>query len=738
MKQRKKLNKNISLENNKFIQSLEAVGDLLVFETEQKKINSEIINSLDRIVEIQKKIFQNKDKINKNYNIYFEVLINQIIRIHFSGVEAKNDEIGRNAVYRIIWILEELSKGTNNKIDIQLLMSSLFRIMKVATNKNDISMYSSSFHWYKTIFSNDFKIEYLDFFNTQLFSFIHHIISNDFFSLFKSFVSFSVESIFIESTRETIWEYNRLVNFEIYQQIREKIDKKRLELESNINYLYKNKELNNWLVKFQELKNDLMQYFSGESEAKAKNIEDEIIKTTISKFKYNNLLEIIFELCAYCLFKMKIDYIKYIWDYKQPPDSDATWVGHDIIPTNLAGLINLFFSRYSTNRIIDSWEDHRGTSLYYDRYFLLLLMNILKRSRIDLESEETFKFLGRYNIISLHDIESYIDYLINIANGLKSQKGFQDLFDFTSEEFEKNLDSKVIDFLEKLKSFSKSRINDLIIETDISLKRIELFKKKVLAGFNNINKLRDIFIFYKKHDYKIEMGKVNDTVELIAFEDFCEKVAFIENWYVDYTGFGEKFGSDIALNENVNLFKNILDGCEKIEEKFFLKILNKIRNYTNYIMVLNDFNLYQYSLLYKNFILKSADDKQFLEINNFSGWYKIKNNKIPIFKFNYNKIDKGLLLLNVNNMGRLITYTIHEDNNVEKSKKNIINIKITEFSKNTDTIKYFLKRRPIFFNINTSEMEKENFFKSHVLINIYGKFEYRKFKNFNGFFMKLR
>lgn len=738
MKQRKKLNKNIFLENNKFIQSLEAVGDLLVFETEQKKINSEIISSLDRIVEIQKKIFQNKDKSNKNYNIYFEVLINQIIRIHFSGVEVKNDEISRNAVYRIIWILEELSKNTNNTIDIQLIMNSLFRIMKVATNKNDISMYSSSFHWYKTVFSNDFNIEYLDFFNTQLFSFIHYIISNDFFSLFKSFVSFSVESIFIESTGKTIWEYSRLVSFEIYQQIKEKIDKKRLELENNINYLYKNKELNNWLVKFQELKNDLMQYFSGESEAKAKNIEDEIIKTTISKFKYNNLLEIIFELCAYCLFKMKIDYIKHIWDYKQPPDSDATWGGHDIIPTSLAGLINLFFSRYSTNRIIDSWEDHHGTSLYYDRYFLLLLMNILKRSRIDLESKETFKFLGRYNINFLHNIESYIDYLINIANGLKSQKGFQNLFDFTSEEFEKNLDSKVIDFLEKLKSSSKSRINELIIEKDISLKRIEIFKKEVLAGFNNINKLRDIFIFYKKHDYKIEMGKVNNAVELIAFEDFCEKVAFIEDWYVDYKGFGEEFGSNIALNENLSLFKNILSGCKKIEEKLFLKILNKIRNYTNYIIVLNDFNLYQYSLLYKNFILKSTDDKQGLEINNFSGWYKIKNNKIPVFKFNYNKIDKGLLLLNVNNMGRLIIYTIHEDNNLEKSKKNIINIKITEFSKNTDVIKYFLKRRPNLFNINTSEMEKENFFKSHVLINIYSKSEYRKFKNFNGFFMKLR
>jgi len=737
MKQRKKLNSNKFLERNTFTQSLEAIGDLLVFETAQKKVTAGILDNLDRIVSILRKIIENRKKNEEQFSIYFQISINQIIRIYFAGLDSKNDEISRNSTYRIIWILEDLSKKDGNREYINFLFDNLSRIMGAAIENNDISMYASSFHWYQNVFKNDFKIEYLDFFNERLFSFVQYIIMQNSLSLFQSFVSFALESIFVDYSRETLWDYCRLADNDNYRKINKKIISKRRGLDNRIDYLYANENLEIWLKEFQDLKTELEQYFNDEQAVEAEKIEEKINKTAVAKFKYNNLLEIIFALGAYSLFKEKSDYIRYIWEYKQPPDSDATWVGHDIVPNKIESLINLYYSRNSTSRIIHTWEDRHGTSSYYDRYFLLLLIRILNKSSKSFGNKETFSFLEKYNINFLHNIESSIDNLIVLSNQLISWDFIKDIFRFSKEEFNRNLSEILVPFLEELKSNANNQINKIVTEKDISKKRVEIFKKEVLSSFKDIKKLRNIFMYFNKYEFETVNKKEEESIECNSIENICEKEAFVEDWYVDYQGFGERFGRTLALNENQLLYKQIIEECEKVEEKLFLKVIKRIRNYSNYIILLNDFNLFRYSILYENFIMKNADEKNNLDFNNFSGWFKFKDNKIPIFNFNYNKSDKGILLLNKFKTGNLVQYSTFKCKKSEDDIENSINITITEFIKNPSVIENFLEENPGFFKETTSEAEKNIFFEKNVFINIYEYFKYKKAKNFKGYFLEL-
>lgn len=75
----------------------------------------------------------------------------------------------------------------------------------------------------------------------------------------------------------------------------------------------------------------------------------------------------------YCLFHKRYDFIKYLWEYKQPSDSDSIWAGDHIIPENPSGLINMYFVKLDREKIRNFREDRHGIEKYLKEYIILLL-----------------------------------------------------------------------------------------------------------------------------------------------------------------------------------------------------------------------------------------------------------------------------------------------------------------------------------------------------------------------------
>ena len=82
-------------------------------------------------------------------------------------------------------------------------------------------------------------------------------------------------------------------------------------------------------------------------------MEGDIRDFVTAQFKYSNLTEVAFAIGAYCLFKQKPEYIRYLWEYKQPPDSDAGWIGSDITPNTIISVLQLYLGRGLIERKIN-------------------------------------------------------------------------------------------------------------------------------------------------------------------------------------------------------------------------------------------------------------------------------------------------------------------------------------------------------------------------------------------------
>ena len=397
-------NKKLSDKQNVLIKTLEGIGDILVFETKRQN-NKLVLEGLQKITDIIKKLFDikendpekfkqlvfsqeflefyKKDEKNakfllgfdpKKYLISFSTAINQVTRVYDAAINSQNEEISKLAVYHIKLILARLTKRPNNDLFVEQVLRKLPEISKIAIERNDKSMYASSIHWYTDVVFNclgredgDFDLTYLELFNKYFFLTVKHIVSEDHKSLFYALVSSLVDGINVPLYNQgKVWNYGYLIlqsDFKIYKKLNEKynLEKKINELVNSETDLDSKDKLKTWLKKFDELKAIIEPNLTPAQRKEAKQLEKEIKEFVLSQFKYNNLLKIIFAIGAYCLFKQRALYIKYLWEYKQPPDADAVWIGHDIVPTTLDEVIRLYFKSEVFKQKIEFWEGHHGS-----------------------------------------------------------------------------------------------------------------------------------------------------------------------------------------------------------------------------------------------------------------------------------------------------------------------------------------------------------------------------------------
>jgi hypothetical protein len=397
--------------------SIEALGDILVFQTKNKKENKIVKDGLRKIAEIVNMLlkFQKDDLFffkkfifSSEYNNLSEIeklvlshlfteeaspilttIINQFQRINETATEVKNIEIINQSIWRISYILVDLTSIEHNKFNniylIEQFLKKINDIRFFLLNQQGVfitySSYSSSIEWYTlTVFKIDYKerkfnINYLPLLSKYLWESIKSIIDNDKFDIFKS-LTFDVQN------------------------------------------------LNQDLIDINE---------------------DKYLKK--DEFKFNNLMVILFYMAAYCLFKKKFDYIQYLWNYNQPLDADATWIHRDVVPLGTFYIIIFFFN----NQIILGkhyrWDDHHGSSRYLKQYLILLLIRSLytkKQPEIDQLIHKGKIIFENLNKNCLNDMKfMFLEECINTAKEIKNNSDNKTLLNSLNFEVKAQVDSVI-------------------------------------------------------------------------------------------------------------------------------------------------------------------------------------------------------------------------------------------------------------------------------------------------------
>jgi hypothetical protein len=768
--------KKINRQDN-FIQSLEGIGDILVYETRRQK-NKLVLNGLERITDTVMRIFEiqrenphkfdrliaSKDYIDlyerdekkakslltfnpEKYLVGFSAPINQIVRVYESAINSQNQEISEFAVYYIIWILDELSSSENNTLFVEQILRKLYEISRTSVQRKDNSAYAAAIHWYTDIVFNRlgrkaaFQTSYLALFDKYLFFIVQYIVSQEQTTIFYSLVSSLVDGIHIpDYHRGKVWDYGHLVlfkNIERHKELDAKygLDKKIQELADSENDLNTQEKLGVWFNKFEELKTIIDPNLDDEQKSSAQEIEENIREFVTSQFKYQNLLEVVFAIGAYCLFKNRYDYIKYLWEYKQPPDSVATWVGHDITPNTLDDVIRFYFRENNLKRKFDFWEGHHGNDRYYKQYFLLLLARILQGVYVD--SDGKYSQIENYKLPSLpnyrlSDLSHSIEGFIELANELKQAGNMLEEIGLDALKLDNLFDDKLIPLLNKLKEEAEKQISARHKSTNISSKRVKEFKKEVIKAFYEVATIRNIFTNYL-NAYEDKTKEHTNEKRRFTINIVDDKAAFFEEWHVHYVNWGENYGRDFASSEDTDLFNKIAKDCIDTIEEGFETTLVKIKNPDDIIILSTKMAFWRFFEDSKNFRPKWYRDIKQLDVKGFDGWYDLNGKLIPIFNIYHRMIDNQILVLNKSKVGRLVQLSPLNHGESKESVEDIFYIDIQAYSENDKLMEEIIKEPPEWLKKIGNEKKQREHLKERVRIQIFERFEFRKHENFEGY-----
>jgi len=776
---------DINKKQSKLIKSLEGMGDILVLDVADRK-NDRVKETLKIIHNILLKLMKKKKdnpeffekmllhedffrlyKEDENeaklrmslypekYLISFSSAINQIIRVHAASLREKNEETSRSAAHHLTYLLAEFAQEPDNKIFIEQVLNNISNIVRNAVKNDDPSIYAASIHWYPDIVFNKmrqhddaFRIEYLDVFDKYYFSLIKFIISRDKTNIFKGFVSTVYEGFTISSwDASRLWDYGHLIlrrDFNKYKEIESEFN-----VEAKLKALSKYKgaldtleKFNSWMKDYEEYTAIIDSNLSDLDKEEAQNLDRKIRGYVEEQFEYNNFTKLVFGVCAYCVFKNKPEYIKYLWEYKQPEDAEAVWVGHDIVPMTLSSLLSSYYASDLSHRKFDFWEEHHGSELYYSRYFVLLLTRIIRTISDDKIDDTIENFhLPKMDIFQLVRVEHSIESLLPIAKKLGENNDFiLKLGILKEEDIARIFSERVIPFLQSLKILAKKCIINIQKEQSISRKRVDEFKKEIILSFYEEANLRYIFKYLSKY-----VDKTNETyegeVKLRGINTLDDKAAYFDKWHISFVDWAENRGRQMAMGEDEQILTSIVSNCE---ESTMDNLDNLIRENPNVIIIATFHAAYGNLEDLGNFVPKWVPKGGKIplfegkELSGFQGWYKVDENFIPII-YSWNRdLDKGFIVLDKKNVGNFIQYSPLDSDKDKALKEGFFYISIIAFSDDASLLDRFISKPPDWLmDIGDEEAQKE-YLKQRVLLNVYERFEFKPLEGQkSGYFIKM-
>jgi uncharacterized membrane protein len=771
-------NKELVLRQAEFVRALEGIGDILTFETKNKKGSKDVIQGLKRIEDIVKrfldiqkhnpkkferlllsqdffKIYQENQQDAElvlalapdKYLISFSTAINQLLRIHEAAIATKNDEISKFATYYLTSLLAHTSQTPNNNLLVEQLLKNISDIRRFAIINQDISMYTTTTGWYihivfNTLNKEGFDLCYLELFDRYFFESVKYIILENKAQIFQYLITLLVNGIHrpfhnegsIDDYAYLLWESNFQKYNQLYQDY--KIDVKVKDLEYFGSYIDTRKKLDLWLGKFDEIKRILEPQFNPEQKINAKRMEVEIRDIATFQFKYNNLIIVVFAIGAYCLFKKQPEYIKELWEYKQPPDSDAMWIGNDIIPNTIDNLINLYFGEGFFRNSFIYWEEHHGKETYYKKYFLLLLARMLQKGEQD-QIINSYNLPNHLNTYCLNDINYSVGNLVEIVGELKKETDVLRTLGFDITKVDEIFDNKLIAFLQSLKPKVERQIKSIARNQKISSNKVDEFKANLTDGFNEMIVIRNIFKNHNIYDDKTN-EELKNTLDSFGFAEVRDKDAFFEEWYIDYTKIGTTYGRNIARSEDLQLIKEIASYCTEIKVDNLEEVFKKFNNLSNLLIISKNISMHDFFSNSKNFKLRWETNVPAIETRGFVGWYKINEENIPAFeRYFQNDNEKIVMFIDTSKLGKFIQYSPLNEGNKEEFVKDIFHMNIQAFSENIELMNNVLNNPPDWLvDVGDKDKQREHL-EEKVLIEVSEKFELSKSQEFEGYLVKL-
>jgi hypothetical protein len=767
---RKVNNKKLSILQRRFTDSLEGIGDILAFEVRQKRNEESVRKGLQQLQKAGKKLFELKKEKNNDiekilyspdlfrlqkldqieaslqlaflpekHSIALAAVTNQFLRVRRVASEIDDLEIVLSSDYNLIQLLKHLSQIENNEQSVGMLLGVLRDLRYSYSDSRDDSVYYIYIGWYITsVFDKKFDIEYLSHFNRDFSSCARQIVSKDRSQLFNQLVDLLHSSIKPPPQASYILDNfdNRLmtIDYEAYCKAdRTSNLANEIEQLQNLSRQIKTlKELNICLELCDKLKSIIEANFTRADQQSLNHDLTQIKKHTEFRLKLNTLRERIFDLGAYCIFKNKFDYIYQLWTFKQPEDADANWLGIDIVPQSLTELFDLCFGGSCLqNSAGIHWEDHYGSSRYYNLYTLILcLREFLRTSAYENGSYQSLngKVKMPFDAISytLAEIKNIAERLLLFADQIKEMKDQLSQLKFDGERVDKIIEEALKPFLRSVTDKADNQIEVLLRNKRISINKFRDFCNDFVDGYKQVISVRSLFQYLDLYIEQQCPDTDSESGDLWGMESAEDKSIFFDDWYIDSDRLGDSFGNDFARDENSYILTELTNSVESFQVDTIDEAIERLEENVDAIIIFVNYSPYHLFNDPTRFRWKSESDE--FDVPGFVGSYIHRDHQLPTFKYfcrlPKEKIasEKFVLVIHQKSFPRLIQCYLEKHEISSEMLVEYFRFHVQEFSDNQSLIDRYLERPPEWLAKQGDRSEQKQYLESRVLLKIHEKF----------------
>lgn len=538
----------------------------------------------------------------------------------------------------------------------------------------------------------------------------------------------------------------------VYSEIKLQTDKKEIK-----EWYYKINQLYNELINLSNL-TELQQWWKDYSEAHEKILEqielsgllenyiEKLIKIKVKKsnwerltgfYFFNNLKELLSFVAAYALFVENYRYIYEFWHYNQPRDASAVNYGNRLLPETMHEII-MAFVKFDNNSSISEYylRGHHEIGYYYKQYLSLLFLRQYWLPKLYV-FQEFLSIDTIPNIVDFNDIESFkskIELFRKIVNQTLEDNTLLD-----NLKIKKEIISKAIKQPSEILDDLISKLNNKRVQYERKAKLDEIavknFKKSVLDIYSKRAFYRNILTYIFKFEAELNIDKTETGSISFGIDEINIKNFLAEGDTGHYIGFVERYGHEIAYQENNNLQNKIIPRLRNIYVK--IDDVNEIlqrTNLTNKVIISRniDFSYEIFQNELKDFTpkheIKNIDKESELYMV-FSGRYK----GCDIFT-HYDEIGwKGIMIINKNGSGKISQFKPGEKAKEEDFEGHLL-FKIDAYSddKNAEMRKNLLDNPPDWLIEKGDKQEQEKFLETQVRIQLAESILIEFDENFKG------
>jgi len=630
------------------------------------------------------------------------VILQELKRIHSSAMDVRNDYGSRHSTYVLIGLLSTLTASTGNLSAVRQILELIQDFAYRAAQRDDISMHAAGAHWFLSIVfpyrPAVFKLDYLDACENALIRIMRDVVGLGQFELFKSLVSYVHHSHITPLDHRGIWEYLDV----LYNNALDSVDAidRRIELRRSLSFLessqsglYSLEDKDSWVKSFAEFRQRAEHHLPEDVIRLAEKKVETVISHVEQVVKFNHVKEAFLAIGAYCLFKRQARFIRYLWDFEQPEDADAHWVCASIIPSTPEGVIEFYFRPDFYERGRFGWEDHHGSSLYYDRYFLLLLMRALglrRSTHVRNEIDGRSGLPRSWGAQTLSSVRHYVQELTSIASAFNHDSAMAAELGFDAERFADDIQRCVIPLLKNLQEDARSRIDEIERRRSPDAGKIAEFKTDLKAAFLETAKTRQLYVIYSQVEEHLSISAPCE-VEPLYIAVLDHKAAFFDSWHDHYSHWGESYGSQFGAQVNKDIYNRLRDRCSRVDPE---ELFNKLASFgegSKPVMLVNRRGEPQFWKTEAKIEWMRQAENQSVGSVLRTGHLTCRGITVPIVCVGHDPEAPSALLLDANRLGVLEEYGPSEDLKPDSFEhEGPLSVRIRALSEDTALLKTFM------------------------------------------------